>query len=65
MMRLVAQLGYRVKHPALGRIADPAAAIEYIRDGLPGYPGRPGDGLRPVLDLDTDVRPLTRRDLHH
>src|SRR6266852_9779497 len=30
-----------------------------------GYPGRPRYGLRQVMDVDTDVRPLTRRDLHH
>ena len=46
VVRLIPQGGHGVEHPGPGRVAHPSAAIEHVRDGLPGY----GGGARHVLD---------------
>jgi hypothetical protein len=41
-MRLVPECGHRLEHPRPGRLADPAAVIEHVGDGLPAHAGRAG-----------------------
>jgi hypothetical protein len=45
-MRLIAEGGHGVEYPGAGGLADPPAAIQYVRDGLPADPG----GLGYILD---------------
>ena len=46
VVRVVPQGGHGVEDPGPGRVAHPSAAVEHVRDGLPGY----GGGPRHVLD---------------
>src|SRR6185437_14974133 len=46
LVGLVAERGHGLEHPGPGRLAHPAAAVQHVRDGLPGN----GRGPRHVLD---------------
>jgi hypothetical protein len=46
VVRVVAERLHRRQHPGPGGVPDPSAAVEHVRDGLPGY----RRGMRHVLD---------------